>query len=222
VFLNRVEAGRLLGHELRGFAADEPVVLALPRGGVPVGAEVARILDAPLDVIVVRKLGVPLQPEFAMGAIGEGDIRFIDWRVVSDAGVSAQELARSIERKRLEVEKGSRKYRGSGLSRLDISGRLVIIVDDGLATGSTANAAIRVARDLGASRVVMAAPVAPAETVDLMRQTADEVVVLDTPSKLYAVGQAYHDFTETTDEQVISILNDLRAAASRADLSRSA
>jgi putative phosphoribosyl transferase len=214
MFEDRIEAGRRLGQRLAQLEVERPVILGLPHGGVPVAAEVARILDAPLDVIVVRKLGVPFHPEYAMGAIGEGGVRFVDWRVVAEAGVTATELAQVIDKESLELRRRAARFR-IAQARIDISGRVVVIVDDGIATGSTATAAIRVARDLGAKLVIVAAPVAPHDTIELLQRIADAVVVLEAPPSFRAVGQVYVDFVPTSDEEVISILsrNRLKEAA---------
>jgi putative phosphoribosyl transferase len=205
MFTDRRQAGRMLGKELERFRSLDPVVLGLPRGGVPVAAEVARALQAPLDVIVVRKLGVPQHPEFAMGAIGEGDVCYIDWDVVSQVGLSGRELALSVRRERAELASRVRRVR-AGRPQLDLTGRTVILVDDGIATGSTVTAAIRVARDLGAGRVVVATPVAPDDTIRSLRRIADEVVVLESPQPFYAVGEAYLAFGQTSDNDVQQIL----------------
>jgi putative phosphoribosyl transferase len=205
MFTDRRQAGRMLGKELERFRSLDPVVLGLPRGGVPVAAEVARALQAPLDVIVVRKLGVPLHPEFAMGAIGEGDVCYIDWDVVSKLGLSGRELALTVRRERAELASRVRRVR-AGRPQLDLTGRTVILVDDGIATGSTVTAAIRVARDLGAGRVVVATPVAPDDTIRSLRRIADEVVVLESPQPFYAVGEAYLAFGQTSDNEVQQIL----------------
>jgi putative phosphoribosyl transferase len=181
--------------------SSKPVVLGLPRGGVPVAEEVARALEAPLDVIIVRKLGLPGHPEYAIGGIGEGDIVNVDWQVVSETGVTAPQLARVVERERAELRRRVAIYR-DGRDLIDIEGRLVIIVDDGIATGSTVIAAVKVARDLGARSVVVATPVAPTDTVGRLRRVANEVVVLETPTPFYAVGQAYADFSQTRDSEV--------------------
>jgi len=210
MFQDRIQAGRLLGERLRRFEDLKPLVLGLPRGGVPVATEVARALDAPLDVIVVRKLGVPGHPEYAMGAIGEGDVRFVDWQVVTSAGVTAAQLTEVIRWEREELARRAKKFR-AGYPRLDLFGHTVIIVDDGIATGSTVTAAIRVARDLGAGRVIVATPVAPEDAVQRLREIADEVVVLETPRPFYAVGQVYGDFSQTGDGEVTSILQRARA-----------
>jgi putative phosphoribosyl transferase len=205
MFKNRVEAGRLLANALLHLADEDVVVLGLPRGGVPVAREVARALAAPLDVIVVRKLGVPGWPELAMGAVGEGDVSFIDWGVVSAAGVTGVQLSRVIQREREVLESRARLFRGDR-EPLDLEGRVVVIVDDGMATGSTAKAAVRVTRALGAAQVLVAAPVAPADTVDDLRSVSDAVVVLETPEPFYAVGQFYEDFRQTSDSEVVAAL----------------
>jgi putative phosphoribosyl transferase len=206
MFKNRVEAGRLLGNALFYLAGEDVVVLGLPRGGVPVAREVARILAAPLDVIVVRKLGVPYQPELAMGAIGEGDVSFIDWEVVSATGVTGAQLARVIDRERGALERRARLFRGNR-EPLDLEGRVVVIVDDGIATGSTMKAAVRVSRALGAGHVIVAAPVAPAGTVDALREVCDAVVVLETPEPFYAIGQFYVEFDQTSASEVVAALH---------------
>lgn len=205
MFRNRVEAGRLLGNALSHMADEDVVVLGLPRGGVPVARAVARELAAPLDVIVVRKLGLPHQPELAMGAIGEGDVAFIDWGVVSAAAVTGAQLSKVIQREREVLARRARLFRGDR-EPMDLSGRVVVIVDDGMATGSTAKAAVRVTRALGASRVIVAAPVAPADTVDDLRSVSDAVVVLETPEPFYAIGQFYDDFSQTSDSEVVAAL----------------
>jgi len=205
MFKDRAEAGRLLGTALMQLADEDVVVLGLPRGGVPVAREVARALAAPLDVIVVRKLGLPYRPELAMGAIGEGDMSFIDWEVVSAAGVTGAQLSRLIQREREVLEWKASLFRGDR-EPLDLEGRVVVIVDDGIATGSTVKAAVRVTRALGADRVIVAAPIAPADTVEDLRSVADAVLVLETPEPFYAIGQFYDDFSQTSDSEVLAAL----------------
>jgi predicted phosphoribosyltransferase len=205
MFTDRAQAGRLLAKSLLCFEGSHPVVLGLPRGGVPVAAQVASELHAPLDIIVVRKLGLPGHPEYAMGAIGEADVRYVDWEVVSAFRVSASQLARVVEDEQEELRRRAIMYRADR-SRVDLQGRTVLIVDDGIATGSTALAAVRVARALGAQTVVVATPVAPTDTVARLRRVADEVVVLETPLPFYAVGQAYLEFDETSDGEVRRLL----------------
>ena len=204
-FADRHDAGRRLAERLRALATDEPVVLGLPRGGVPVAVEVARALAAPLDVILVRKLGVPSRPELAMGAIGEDGVRVVDATLVERLGISERALARVEARERTELERRARRYRGER-TPIPITGRDVVIVDDGLATGATARAAILVARARAARRVVVAVPVAPPETVVALGDQADEVISLETPSTMVAVGAAYVDFSPTSDEEVVALL----------------
>jgi len=172
---------------------------------VPVAAEVARALGAPLDVIVVRKLGVPSQPELGMGAIGEDGVRVLDTGLVRRVGVSAEELDGVEARERVELARRTRRFRGDR-SAMPIGGRTVIIVDDGIATGGTARAAIEVARAQGAARVVLAVPVAAPEAVSELATVADDVIALETPDAMRAIGYWYEDFTQTTDEAVVSLL----------------
>jgi putative phosphoribosyl transferase len=204
-FVDRSDAGRKLAARLEYLRDDRPVVLALPRGGVPVAFEVAQALDAPLDVIVVRKLGVPFQPELGMGAIGEEGTRVLNPTVVRDAGVSEEQIAAVERRERAELERRIRRFRGTR-ERVPVAGRTVIVVDDGIATGSTARAACQVARDQGAARVVLAAPVAPPESLESLGHAADEVVCVESPEYFFAIGQWYSDFSQTPDEEVVALL----------------
>jgi predicted phosphoribosyltransferase len=204
-FRDRRDAGRALAASLTHRRDDDPVVLGLPRGGVPVAYEVAQALDAPLDVLVVRKLGVPWHPELGMGAVGEGGVRFVNRDVVRRAGIGEAELDDVTARERLEVELRANRFR-CGRAGLPLQGRVVIIVDDGLATGGTAHAAVEVARARGAAEVVLAVPVAPPEAVDELTRTADEVVCLSAPPSFSAVGAWYRDFRQTTDEEVAELL----------------
>jgi len=206
-FIDRDQAGKLLGDRLTRVAVSDPVVLALPRGGVPVGARVAQAIDAPLDIIVVRKLGVPYQPELAMGAIGEDGVRVMDDDVVAATGVSSAEIASVEERERAELERQVAQYRAT-CPRIPLPGRTAVVVDDGIATGSTARAACLVARAHGASRVIVAAPVASRQSVALLGEVADEVIALEQPEPFYAVGQWYLDFQQTPDDVVLSLLRD--------------
>jgi len=205
MFRDRIEAGKQLAEHLLHLENRDVVVLGLPRGGVPVAHQVARALDAPLDVIVVRKLGVPHQPELAMGAIGEEGVRIVDWDIVAMAGVSREELAAVEYRERVELDRRARLFRG-GRSRISLEGRVAVIVDDGIATGSTARAAAQVARKLGAARVVVATPVAPRQVKARLGRDADEVIVVETPDPFYAIGQFYVDFSQTADADVTAIL----------------
>jgi len=204
-FIDRADAGRRLATLLEHLPRSDVVVVGLPRGGVPVAFEVARALGAPLDVIVVRKLGVPFQPELGMGAIGEGGARVVDERVVVAAGVSAEEFAAVEVRERAELERRVRRFRGER-PPVSLAGRTVVVVDDGIATGSTARAACQVARAQGAARVVLAVPVAPPASIATLRRDADEVVCLETPARFFAIGQFYKDFTQTSDDEVVALL----------------
>ncbi len=206
-FDDRRDAGRQLAVRLAGHRSERPVVLGLPRGGIPVAYEVARALGAPLDVMIVRKLGLLSQPELGMGAIGEGGARVLNPSVLSAARVTDQELATVEARERAEVARRARKFRGDR-PMTSVRGRTVIIVDDGLATGGTARAAVQVARDKGASRVILAIPVAPQESVHALEEDADEVVALFTPSDFHSLGQWYADFEQTSDDEVIALLAD--------------
>ena len=210
LFRDRRDAGQRLAARLSHLRGEHPIVVGLPRGGVPVAFEVARALDAPLDVIVVRKLGVPFQPELGMGAIGEDGVRVLNDDVVRLARVEPEDIAAVEARERSEVERRAALYRG-GRPMIPLAGRTVIVVDDGIATGGTARAALEVARAHGASRVVLAVPVAPSDCVREMTKLADEVVVVETPSPFVAVGQWYAQFTQTPDGEVIRLLD---AAAS--------
>jgi putative phosphoribosyl transferase len=206
VFEDRVDAGRRLGELLKVRAGAPAVVLALPRGGVPVGAEVAEALGAPLDVLLVRKLGVPAHPELAFGAIGEDGVRVLDDEIVRSTRVTPAQQASVEQRERAELVRRVERYRAVR-PREPIAGREVLVVDDGVATGSTARAACEVARARGAQRVVLAVPVAAAGAVDALRDVADEVVALAVPVRFRSVGQWYVDFRPTTDQEVDEILS---------------
>lgn len=212
LFRNRRDAGRRLAARLEHLRSEHPIVLGLPRGGVPVAAEVARALGAPLDVIVVRKLGVPFQPELGMGAIGEDGARVLNDDVMRLARVGPHDIAEVEARERAEVERRARQFRGDR-PMLNLEHRTVIVVDDGLATGGTARAALQVARAHKAGRVILAVPVAPPDTVREMAAHADEVVCLETPTAFFGVGQWYDDFTQTSDKEVIALLAESAAPA---------
>ena len=216
-FVDRADAGWQLAERLERFRGARPVVLGLPRGGVPVAYQVAASLDAPLDVIVVRKLGVPFQPEVAMGAVGESGARVLDDRIIAQAGVTADELAEVDRRERRVLAERLERYR-RGRPRVDLAGRTAIVVDDGMATGSTAKVACRIARALGAASVVLAVPVGPAEALHGFEE-ADEVVAVSAPRDFVAVGSHYDDFAPTGDDEVVMLL-DRAARRVRAGVAR--
>jgi putative phosphoribosyl transferase len=211
LFTDRADAGRRLARQLRHLGGRGVVVLGLPRGGVPVAFEVAEELRAPLDVIVVRKLGVPFQPEYAFGAIGEGGVRVIDEHVTEQTGLSGAEIDSVEGRERAELDRRVGRLRG-GRPPVPLAGRTVVIVDDGIATGATARAACQVARARGAGRVVLAVPVGPAESIESLGHVADEVVCANTPAGFFAIGEWYADFAQATDQQVTVLLNKAAAA----------
>ncbi|GHF34508.1 hypothetical protein GCM10018790_10280 [Kitasatospora xanthocidica] len=208
-FADRTDAGRRLAALLGHLGGPDTVVVALPRGGVPVAAEVAQALDAPLDICVIRKLGVPYQPELGMGAIGEDGVRVLNEQVIRLASVSDAQLAGVERRERTELERRARRYRGDR-PPADVRGRTVVVVDDGIATGSTARAACRIVRERGAARVVLAVPVAPPDWTDRLAEVADELVCVDTPSPFFAIGEFYADFSQTGDEEVLRLLAEAR------------
>ena len=208
VFADRATAGAELARAVVARKLKPPiVVLGLPRGGVPVASEVARALHAPLDVMVVRKIGMPGQPELAMGAIASGGILVRDPRLSSAAG--DERFERVVQRERAELERRESAYR-AGLPPLDLGKRTVVLVDDGLATGSTMLAAVRAARKAGAASVVVAAPVASDEAAALLGAEADEVVILQTPAFLLAIGEWYEQFEQLEDEEVQRLLQSTR------------
>jgi putative phosphoribosyl transferase len=210
-FTDRVAAGRLLAEAAAHLRGADVVVLGLPRGGMPVAFEVARSLDAPLDVIVVRKVGVPWQPELAMGAVGENGACTVNEGVVRRARIDPAGLAAAQAHARVEVERRVRSLRG-GRPGISLRGRTAVIVDDGVATGSTARAACQVARAHGAARIVLAVPVAPPDTVAGLSEVADEVICLHQPRWFPSVGQFYDDFTPTTDDEVVHLLREAATA----------
>jgi putative phosphoribosyl transferase len=204
-FQNRSEAGQLLGERLGYLTSERPVVLGLPRGGVPVAFEVAQALASPLDVLVVRKLGVPFHPELAFGAIGEDDAQVLNTRLVQRLGLSKDTIAEVARHERAELIRRVEFYRGDRAA-LALIGRTVVIVDDGLATGATARVAVEVARARGAKRIIVAVPVSPREAVAELRTLANEVISLYVPTQFEAVGEWYEDFNQTTDDEVTSLL----------------
>ncbi|HEX6932916.1 MAG TPA: phosphoribosyltransferase family protein [Streptosporangiaceae bacterium] len=203
--MDRTDAGQALARSLDHLRGADVVVLGLPRGGVPVAYEVARALGAPLDVIVVRKLGVPYQPELAMGAIGEGGIRVSNDEVIRRGGITAQEIAAVEQRERADLVQQAQRFR-AGRSVVDVAGRTAVIVDDGIATGSTAAAACQVARQMGAKRVILAVPVGAPESIRSLQSLCDEVVCLYAPEYFMAVGTFYDNFRHVSDTEVTDLL----------------
>lgn len=206
LFDDRGDAGRQLAQRLAQLSGKAVVVLGLPRGGVPVAFEVAKSLQAPLDVLVVRKLGVPFQPELAFGAIGEDGVRVLNDDVVRGTHLDAAAMD-AVERKQLiELQRRAERFR-RGRDRIPLTGRIAVIVDDGIATGATAKAACQVARAHGADKVVLAVPIGPDDIVARFAGYADEVVCLATPALFFAVGQGYRNFTQTSDDEVVAFLD---------------
>jgi putative phosphoribosyl transferase len=205
-FRDRSEAGQLLGAQLTEFANRDGLVLALPRGGVPVAFEVAQSLHAPLDVLVVRKLGVPGQEELAMGAIASGGVRVLNQEIVRALAISPQQIDLIVAQEMRELLRREQEYRGNR-ERMKVHGRTVILVDDGLATGSTMRAAVAALRHQKPQQIIIAVPVAPPSTCAEMEQAADRVVCLYTPLDFLAVGQWYQNFSQTSDAEVRELLD---------------
>jgi putative phosphoribosyl transferase len=208
MFEDRVDAGRRLAEALAHFEGADAVVLAIPRGGVEVGAEVARAWGWPLDVVIPRKVRAPGNEELGLGAVAPG-VRVLDERMVRSLRVSPEYLEREIAIEEEEIRRRSEAYR-AGRPPVDLRGKVAVVVDDGVATGGTATAAVRWARAQGAARVVLAIPVAPAEAMANLAKEADEVVCLATPEPFYAVGQWYARFPQTSDQEVIRLLEEAR------------
>jgi putative phosphoribosyl transferase len=209
-FRNRRDAGRRLAGKLREYAGrDDVIVLALPRGGVPVGFEIATALQVPLDVFVVRKLGLPWHEELAMGALASGGVRVLDEDLIRVARVSYDDIERVTSIEQAELERRERRYRGDRLFP-DVSDKTVILVDDGLATGSTMRAGVSALRRENPARIIVAVPVAAPETCNAFRDIADEIVCAETPEPFMAVGLWYDDFNQTTDDEVHDLLEQAR------------
>ena len=205
-FRDRVEAGRMLATTLQEYAnRNDVVVLALPRGGVPVGFEVAKALHAPLDVFVVRKLGLPGQEELAMGAIASGGVRVLNRDLLRALAIPEEVVDQITQEEQRELERREREYR-DGRSPIDVRGKAVILVDDGLATGSSMRVAVLALKQKGPAQVVVAVPVAPADTCAELQSVADKVVCAVTPQPFWGVGQWYEDFSQTSDEEVRELL----------------
>ncbi|HYB23744.1 MAG TPA: phosphoribosyltransferase, partial [Solirubrobacteraceae bacterium] len=210
VFADRRDAGRRLAALLERFRDERPVILGIPRGGVPVAAEVAQALRAPLDVVLVRKIGAPRNPEYAIGAVAEGGVHFVDETPARALGLTDAEVQALIAHAERELDAQTARYRGAR-EPVALAGRTAIIVDDGLATGRSAHAAIRSLRKRGAARVILAVPVAAPESVHALEGEADEIVCVEMPEDLWAVGLWYEDFQPTGDEQVAQLLTDAHA-----------
>jgi len=206
-FRDRSEAGRRLAKALAAYKAEKPVLLALPRGGVPVATELAAVLDAPLDLILVRKIGAPMQPELAIGAVVDGGQPIIvrNEDIIQLAGVSEDEFEAMCAAELTEIERRRGRYLGDR-ARVEVSGRITIVIDDGIATGATTRAALRATRVRNPQKLVLAIPVAPTAMLIEMRQEADDVVCLEAYERLGAIGWFYEDFTQVADEQVIAAL----------------
>ncbi|MEM3401382.1 MAG: phosphoribosyltransferase [Nitrososphaerota archaeon] len=209
VFKNREEAGRLLAKALKDYKGYDCVVLAIPRGGVVVGYYVAEELGCPLDVIIPRKLGAPLQPELAIGAVAEDGTTVLNEDLIESMGVSQQYIERKIKEEVAEIRRRASLYR-SGREMIPIKDKIAILVDDGLATGATMKAAISYIKRLGPKAIVVAVPVAPPDVVRSLRREVDKVVCLSTPEPFFAIGQFYEEFEQVEDEEVIRLLSARR------------
>lgn len=206
-FKNRADAGNKLAKVLAGYKAEKPVILALPRGGVPVAAEVAAALDAPLDLILVRKIGVPFQPELAMGAVVDGSAPIVvrNEDVIKLAGIDESDFKAVGDSELAEIERRRRRYLGNR-DRVEVDGRTVIVIDDGIATGATTRAALRATRTRNPKKLVLAVPVAPTESLAELRADADDVICLEDHEFFGAIGAYYSDFRQISDQEVIDIL----------------
>lgn len=205
LFKNRQDGGRQLAEKLIKFKDENPVIIALPRGGVVTGYEVSKMLDAPLDVIITRKIGAPFQPELGIGAIAPNDVRILNLDAIGFLGISKDEIEEIIKRETIEMHRRTKLYRGD-LPPLDLSGKTVIIVDDGLATGVTAGAAVLAIKQMIPEKIILAVPVSPIDTANKFRGEVDEFICLREPPDFFAVGQYYYDFDQVTDEEVLSLL----------------
>lgn len=209
MFRDRVDAGRRLAQRVQALGLEDPITLGLPRGGVVVAAEVAELLGSPLDVLIVRKVGMPYEPEVTIGAIGEEGVDCLDWPAIGVAEVTALELARTVRQQRAEVERRSVRYRGM-LPPTPLTDRTAVIVDDGIVTGSTARTACRIARGRGAEHIVIATPVITTRTAEQLADECDELVSLMTPDQVIAVSQFYGHFEPVSDRRVGEILTRYR------------
>lgn len=205
VFENRQEAGKKLATQLLKYRGEDPYVLAMPRGGVPLGYEVAQVLQAPLDVVVVRKIGLSSNKEFGIGAIAEGGVKILDNTTVEVLGIDEEELKDTIQREEEELNRRVKSYRGNK-ELPDLKGKTAILVDDGMATGITARAAIEAVKKLSPQKIVLASPVCALDTVESLKKQVDEVLCLATPAEFMAVGIWYKDFKQVSDEEVVDLL----------------
>jgi predicted phosphoribosyltransferase len=207
IFQNRAEAGKQLASRLGKYAnRGDVIVLGVPRGGVPIASEVATALNLPLDIFVLRKLGVPGHEEFAFGAIGSGGVRVLDRQVIESVGLSNMVIDLVTRAERAELARREQIYRG-GRPPLDVRGKTVILVDDGIATGASLTAGVHAIRQMKPAAIVIAAPVAPRSAVHRLRHQVDDVVCVETPERFYGVGQFYHDFSQVSDEEVNALLD---------------
>jgi putative phosphoribosyl transferase len=212
---NRKQAGMLLGERLLKLRLKEPLLLALPRGGVPVALEAARLLGAEMEILVVRKVGVPWHEELGMGAVSERGELWINQRTVAQLGCREEDVAHAVEKEKTEVERRVNLYR-AGRHLPSLRGRSVVIVDDGIAMGVTARVACAFARAQGASQVILAAPVCSARAAEALRGEVSELVCLKEPEKFYAVGQYYEDFEQVSDDEVLALMEQARRPAGKA------
>lgn len=211
-FMNRIDAGRQLAKALASYRDQQPVVLALPRGGVPVAAEVAAVLAAPLDLVLVRKIGVPSQPELAMGAVVDGSVPIVvrNDDVISLCGIDEAEFKAICNSELAEIERRRQRYMG-GRKPIDVSGRATIVIDDGVATGATTRAALRATRMRNPKKLILAVPVAPTDSLAALRSEADDVVCLEDYEFFGAIGAYYSDFSQVADQEVIDLLQRFSA-----------
>ncbi len=216
-FKDRRDAGRKLAQKLLDYSGQADVlIVALPRGGVPVGYEISRALNAPLDIFLVRKLGVPSHPEYAMGAIASGGVRVLNEDVIRTLGISDSEIALTAAEEERELNRRQRKYRqAAGEQPQTLSGQTIILVDDGMATGATTEAAAIALRSRDPAELILAVPVASVDACNKLREKVDRLVTIATPEPFGAVGAWYEDFGQTTDEEVINILSKARHAVSQ-------
>lgn len=204
-YKNRQDAGIQLAESLTKFIDEQPIIIALPRGGVVLGYEIAKKLNAPLDIIVARKIGAPLQPELGIGAIAPNNIKILNTDLINQLGIRQDEIEKVIRNETIEMERRIALYR-KGLPSLDLQGKTVIVVDDGLATGVSTRAAILSIKTMNPNKIILAVPVGPPDTVARFRKEVDELVCLKEPQDFYAVGAHYDDFEQISDEEVIDLL----------------